>query len=148
MVETFVRLGETGDVVEAARMMVEWEEEDITHGQTAASERDIADWLGPFFYVAFQDGRLSGFVYGSERVSEGLAVIPKGRRYLQIDELYVRPRLRSTGIGGMLVERLMNAARDRGIERFRVYSAAKEIDRALEFYRSHGFKSWYVEMVV
>lgn len=34
------------------------------------------------------------------------------------------------------------------MERFRVYSATKDVDRILAFYRRHGFKSWYTEMFV
>lgn len=146
MTEPLIRLAEAGDVDEVARIQVEWAEEGNTYGQAPTSAQDIAGKLGPFFYVALLDGGISGFIYGSERVSEGLAVIPEGERYLEIDELYVRPQSRNTGVGGALLETLLRAARDRGIERFKVYSAAKEFDRILAFYRRHGFRPWYVEM--
>ena len=148
MAEPLIRLAEARDVDEVARLQAGWAEEDITYGQIPASPQEIADKLGPFFYVALKDGRISGFVYGSERVSEGLAVIPEGERYVEIDELYVRPEFRNGGLGGTLIETLLRAARDHGIERFKVYSAAKEFDRILAFYRSHGFKPWYAEMFV
>ena len=146
MTEPLIRLAEAGDVDEVARLQLEWAEEGITYGQAPASAQEIAGKLGPFFYVALEGSRISGFVYGSERSSEGLAVIPKGERYLEIDELYVRPQSRNTGLGGTLLETLLRAARDRGIERFKVYSAAKEFDRIVAFYRRHGFRPWYVEM--
>ena len=148
MAEPLIRLAEVRDVNEVARLQAEWAEEEITYGQTPASVQEIAGKLGRFFYVALSDGRISGFVYGSERVSEGLAVIPEGERYLEIDELYVCPEFRNGGLGGTLMEALLRAARDRGIERFKVYTASKEFDRILAFYRSHGFKPWYAEMVL
>ena len=146
MTEPLIRLAEARDVDEVARLQARWAEEDITYGQTPASPQEIAGKLGPFFYVTLQGSRISGFVYGSERVSEGLAVIPEGKRYLEIDELYVQPEFRNRGLGGTLMETLLRAARDRGIERFKVYSAAKEFDRILAFYRRHGFRPWYAEM--
>ena len=146
MTEPLIRLAEVRDVDEVARIQVEWAKEGITYGQAPASAQEIAGKLGPFFYVALLDGRISGFIYGSERSSKGLAVIPEGERYLEIDELYVQPQSRNTGLGGTLLETLLRAARDRGIERFKVYSAAKEFDRIVAFYRRHGFRPWYVEM--
>ena len=146
MTEPLIRLAEVRDVNEVTRLQAEWAEENITYGQTPASAQEIAGKLGPFFYVALSDSRISGFVYGTERVSEGLAVIPKGERYLEIDELYVRPEFRNRGLGGTLMEALVRAARDRGIERFKAYSASKEFDRILAFYRRHGFRPWYAEM--
>ena len=146
MAEPLIRLAEARDVDEVARLQARWAKEDITYGQTPALPQEIAGKLGPFFYVALSDSRITGFVYGSERVSEGLAVIPEGKRYLEIDELYVQPEFRNRGLGGTLMETLVRAARDRGIERFKVYSAAKEFDRILAFYRRHGFRPWYAEM--
>ena len=146
MAEPLVRLAEARDVDDVARLLVEWANEDITWGQTPTSPQEIDRKLGPFFYVALHNGRITGFVYGSEQRSEDLAVIPHGERYISIEELYVQPGFRNRGLGGRLVESLLSAARDRGIERFRVYSATKEMDRILAFYRRHGFKPWYVEM--
>ena len=148
MVKPLVRPAEAGDVDDDAKLQVEWAKEDITWGQTPASPQEIARKLGPFFYVALQGSRISGFVYGSEQVSRGIAVIPAGERYLQIDEIYVLPALRNRGLGGRLLKSLLSAARECGIERFRVYSATKEVDRILAFYKRHGFKPWYVEMFV
>ena len=70
----------------------------------------------------------------------------EGERYIQIEELYVQPGFRNRGLGSQLLRSLLRAARARGAERFKVYSAAKDMDRILAFYRRHGFKSWYVEM--
>ena len=62
--------------------------------------------------------------------------------------MYVKPGLRDQGIGGRLLNRLIEAAQDAGIKRFRVYSATRDVDEILKFYRQHGFKSWYVEMFI
>ena len=148
MAEPLFRLAEERDIDVVARLQEEWAEEDITWGQTPVSSQEIASKLGPLFYVAVQDSGVVGFIYGSEQRSGGLAVIPEGERYVQIDELYVQQGLRNRGIGGRLLKSLLRAARGRGMERFRAYSATKDVDRILAFYRRHGFKSWYTEMFV
>lgn len=147
MTEPLVRLAEERDVDEVAGLQTEWAEEDITWGQAPASSQEIAHKLGPFFYVVIENGRVAGFIYGSEQTSAGLAVIPAGERYVQIDELYVQPGLRNRGLGGLLLKSLLGAAKARGIERFKVYSATKDMDRIVAFYRRHGFKPWYAELV-
>jgi len=53
---------------------------------------------------------------------------------------------RSSGIGGMLLDGLLEAARRNGVERSLVYSATRDLEKVLRFYRRHGFKNWYVRM--
>ena len=45
---------------------------------------------------------------------------------MEIDELYVRPAFRRSGIGGRMLDNLAKIARKRGVNRFKVYSAAKD----------------------
>lgn len=64
---------------------------DVTYGQVATAQQTIADKLGPYFLVAAVGDELVRFVWGSVHTSEGLAVIPAGGQYSEIDELYVKP---------------------------------------------------------
>jgi len=102
--------------------------------------------FGPYFLVADRDHEIVGFIFGSEHTSKGLAVIPAGQRYLEIDDFYVTPECRSEGIGAGLLAAIEEAASRAGIERFLVYSATKDLDRISNFYREQGFKSWYVQL--
>ena len=79
-------------------------------------------------------------------VSEGLAVIPAQQRYFEVEDIYVRPEFRSRGIGGLLLGDLLRVAKEDGIERLSVYTATKDVDRVLRFYRDHGFESWFVRL--
>lgn len=136
------------DLDAVSRLQQRWEAEDITYGLTAESRERLAERLSPYFFVAEGDATIEGYVFGSVQVNEGSIVLPQGERYLEVDEIYVRPESRGKGIGGTLLDRLMATARRDGIHRFLVYSATKDVDGILEFYRRHGFKSWYVQMFI
>ena len=123
-----------------------WAAEDSTYGYVAESAEELADRLGPYFLTAEVQGSIVGFAYGSVHVSEGMAVLPAGQTYFEVDAIYVANEYRNSSTGGMLLNGLLEAARHNGIERSLVYSATKDLDRILGFYRRHGFKNWYVRM--
>jgi len=75
----------------------------------------------------------NGAVVGTGRLLP--AVEEAGRLTGHIGRMAVRRSQRGRGIGGAILERLINAARDRGDQRI-VLSAQTH---ALEFYRAHGF---------
>lgn len=148
MADVTIRECTEEDLDAVSRLQQCWEAEGITQGLKADSREDLIGRLGPFFFVADMDGAIEGYVFGSAKVSEGSAVMPQGERYLEVDEIYVRPQSRGKGVGGMLLDKLLQTARGNGIGRFSVYSATKDMDGILEFYRRHGFQSWYVQMFI
>lgn len=134
------------DIDGVRRLQKEWAREEITHGLLPEDEAALRRALGPYFLVAEVEGELAGFITGSEHVSDGAAVVPEGAAYLEVDDLYVRPRLRRRKIGGMLLDRLLEEARRAGIRKALVYSATKDVRGVLKFYEGHGFQPWFVQM--
>lgn len=55
-----------------------------------------------------------------------------------LEELYVRPDLRSRGIGGVLLAAAVAAAKERGVTYFEINVDEGDVD-AQRFYRAHGF---------
>lgn len=136
------------DINDVFQLHQDWANEQITYGQVATEREQLVESLGPQFYVAVDDGGTVGFAYGSTRVSEDLAIMIEGERYFEVDELYVKPNHRGKGIGGKLLDYLIEACKETGIQRFKVYSASKDLDGAMRLYRRHAFKPWYVEMFI
>ncbi len=85
-------------------------------------------------------------VSGTVRISEGLAVVPAGQSYLEVNDLYVCPGIRGRDIGSRLLEQVLATAKAAGVTKAMVYSATKDIHRILAFYEGHGFSSWCVQM--
>jgi N-acetylglutamate synthase-like GNAT family acetyltransferase len=123
-----------------------WEGEAITYGLVATPAKTLEKQLGPYFLVAEEDGEIVGYVTGSVHTSDGLAVIPAGAEYLEVDELYVIPARRSQGIGRGLLDTMLARAEAAGLEYQLVYSATKDIRQVLHFYEQSGFQSWCIQL--
>ena len=137
------------DIDEILQLDIQWDQENIAHEFDLVSREEFIANLERFqtyFLVAENDGRIIGYVNGTVRLGQGVAVIPEQERYLEIENIYVKPEFRNRHIGGRLIERLLEIAEQNGIMRFLVATVSKDMDRVLNFYRSHGFKPWYVQM--
>lgn len=143
-----IRPAAEADVSRLADLSETWAQEEITIGQGP----DSAEWfrtnLGPYLLVAETDSSIVGFVQGEECVSgeKHTAVLPEGTPFLEVTNIFLTASFRSEGIGGMLIDRLIDEARSRGVDRAMVYSATRDIDQVMSFYRSHGFQSWFVQL--
>ena len=146
MRQTLIRSAVAADVSAVCRLQQQWFAEDSTHGFVPDSPERVAAALGAYFLVAEVAGEIIGFISGASNVSEGLAVIPAGASYLELDSLYVQPEFRRQGIGGALVTQQLAEARQRGVAYASLYSAARDLQGVLSFYERHDFQSWYVRM--
>ena len=127
-------------------MMRAWEEEAITIGHDASDVAYLRAFLDAYFFVARESRRIIGLVCARIVHSPGYAVMPSARRVLQIEELYVRPQARGRGAGTALVDAVLRKARQQGVRAFHVFSASRNTEDILRFYRRHGFEPWGVQM--
>lgn len=141
-----VRQASRDDINEIVQMQQDLKDENIIYGFVPNNKEGLESKLGSYFLVAETENKIAGLVYGSVHQSEGLAVIPKDEQYLEIDDVYVKPEYRDKAIGQSLVNKIMGVAKENGIERFLVYSAAKDMNRIKRFYENVGFNSWYLQL--
>ncbi len=134
------------DLAEVHQMMRAWEEEAITIGQDACDLAYLRGFLDESFFVARESRRIVGFVCARIIANPGYAAMPTVQRILQIEELYVRPQARGRGVGTALVEAVLQKAREQGVRGFHVFSATRDTDAIVGFYRRHGFEPWGVQM--
>jgi len=129
-----------------------WEQEDIAYGNFNPMSRDayvsILERFPAYFLVAESDGQLVGYIHGSVQRDKPVAVIPAQEPYVEIEDIYVQPDFRDRDIGGALLERIFEVARQEGIQRFIVGTLSKDTDRILKYYRSHGFTPWRIQFFI
>ena len=141
-----IREAQPSDINQVLSLFTCWVAEGITYGQTSPTHGDLSQSLGSYFLVAADEERIIGFTIGSAHLSDGTAVIPEGKPYLEVDELYVMASMRSHGIGQLLLDELLVRAEANGMSYQMVYSATKDIHRIIHFYEQCGFASWYIQM--
>lgn len=134
------------DLPQVVKLSELWEAENATYGLRANSADLLKPFLGDYFWLAEKQGEIIGYITGSVQESEGLAVIEKGEKYLEIDEVYVLPDYRNRKVGHTLVDQLLQSAEAGGVTRSLVYSASKQWREIIGFYEKHGFKMWFVQM--
>jgi GNAT superfamily N-acetyltransferase len=127
----------------------QWEQEGIAYGDFNPMSREayiaILERFPGYFLVAESYGQLVGYIHASVQHDKLMEVIPAQDPYVEIEDIYVHPDYRGRDIGGALLERVFEVARQEGIQRFIVGTLSKETDRILAFYRRHGFTPWRIQ---
>jgi N-acetylglutamate synthase-like GNAT family acetyltransferase len=146
MEDIIIREAEIDDINQIHWLQQQWQQEDITFGFACADKEYLTKKLGKYFLVAERKGQVVGFAYGSVSEAHNLAVFKDGEKYIEIEDIYLIPENRHTQIGSALVDRILELAKEDGISRSLVYSATKDSDGILIFYKQQGYKTWYVQM--
>jgi len=129
----------------------EWEQEEVSYQFIPVSHAEFIAGFERFriyHLVAESNGKIIGYVNGSIRQGGKSPVIKDEEPFLEVENIYVESEFRGQEIGGRLLKRLLEIARENGIQRFFVSTVTKEMDKILNFYRSYDFKVWYVEMFI
>ena len=143
--EADIRVCAEEDLAEVAALYQRWQEEESVYGLRAEPAERLRQRMGDFFLVARADGKAVGFAIGSPG-REPFCIFPDGRPYLEVEDVYVAPDFRGRGIGTALVKSLMDAATEKGISRFSLYSASRRYQEAVRFYERFGFEVWAIQM--
>lgn len=134
LVIRFAQEGDIGAILTLIRELAEYEK--LTH-EVVATEDSIRQALfgvspAAGALVAEREGETAGYAVFFTTFSTFL-----GRPGLYLEDIYVRPHFRRSGIGRALFARVAGIARDRGCGRLE-WSVLKWNTPAVEFYRGLG----------
>lgn len=146
MSSLIIREGTKYDIEQVLVLQQRWAMEGITYGFTAANKAFIESRLGEYFLVAELNEEIVGFVYGTVHNAMNMAIMNNNELYLEVEDLYISPKNRASGLGSLLVDEILEVAKENGIERSLLYSSSKDMDSIINFYRKHGYKTWSIQM--
>lgn len=113
-------------------MSADWETEDSTYGYRKNERSDIE---GNRIFLAEQDGKLLGYLFGQEAKSErATSIMVDGTPYFEIEELYVIPECRNQGVGRALFQFVEQELKATDIEYMMLSTATKNYQKILHFY--------------
>lgn len=135
-----------GDLDYVESLQHQWVKEDITLGLVPVEKSYLQAKLGKYFFVAESNSKIIGFVYGSTHTADNMAIMVDGECYIEIEDIYVSSNCRGTGIGSVLLDKVLYAAKENGIDRSLIYSSAKDMDSIMKFYKKHSYKTWNIQM--
>ncbi|MBR2552559.1 MAG: GNAT family N-acetyltransferase [Erysipelotrichaceae bacterium] len=123
------KLNET-NIPELIELSELWVEEGCSYGIVANTEEDLKEPL----YVARDDGRLVGYIFGHFYTAEKrTSYIEPGSCCFEVDEFYVLPEYRSRGIGRQLLSAI-EAEAMQSAEYVTLATSTKDYQKILHFY--------------
>jgi GNAT superfamily N-acetyltransferase len=134
-----IRLATQGDIAGVASLVESyWEFESIEGFDRERTETLLANLLRApergMVWVAHADGRLRGYLLAVFMFS-----LEHGGMMAEIDEIFVAPETRSTGLGALLLARAERDMAERGMVRLQLQLGVRN-HRARHFYEAHGFR--------
>lgn len=109
----------------------EWENEALTYGYCANGKNDL---ISNELFIAYLDDKIIGYLFGKCSVfEETITPIDKGVKCFEIDEIYVKGKYRSQGIGRALFEYAENYYKQ-NIDYITLSTATKNYKSILHFY--------------
>lgn len=113
------------------KLSQEWERETITYGYCANDKNDLA---GKDLFIAYFDDKIVGYSFGKcLAIEETIVPIEKSTKYFEIDEIYVKKKYRSKGIGQALFEFIENHYKQK-VDYITLSTATKNYKSILHFY--------------
>ena len=118
----------------------DWAAEESCYGYRANERADIE---GNRIFLAEDDGRIIGYLFGSMALSERMnSIMPDGTAYFEIEELYVIPECRSRGVGAKLFRYAESVVKNKA-DFIMLGTATKNYKAILHFYLDEvGMEFW------
>lgn len=118
-----------------------WEQENSCRGYRKNTEEDIK---GNRIFLALEDEQMVGYLFGyMDKGERKNSIYEKDESFFEVEELYVKPELRSKGIGKQLFLYMEEVLQKEKIELILLSTATKNYKAILHFYLDElGMEFW------
>jgi len=118
-----------------------WEQENSCHGYRKNTEEDIK---GNRIFLAMEDEKTVGYLFGyMDKGERKNSIHEKDEPFFEVEELYVKPELRSKGIGKQLFLYMEEVLKQEKVELILLSTATKNYKAILHFYLDElGMEFW------
>ena len=99
-----------------------------------------------YHLVALSNNQIIGYINGIIKNKDAERVFKKNENYLIIENIFVKSEYRNKQIGGKLLDKIIQNAKNNGITKYAVATDTKDMKSILHFYESKGFKPFYVQL--
>ena len=122
------------------RFSKDWEAENSCYGYRKNERADIE---GNRIFIAEDGGQIIGYLFGNHVNSKNSSsIMPEGTPCFEVEELYIIPSRRNSGIGSALFRFVEEQVKDRA-EYFLLSTATKNYRAILHFYIDEvGMQFW------
>jgi len=118
-----------------------WEQENSCHGYRKNTVEDIK---GNRIFLAIDDEETVGYLFGyMDKGERKNSIHEKDEPFFEVEELYVKPELRSKGIGKQLFLHMEEVLKQEKVELILLSTATKNYKAILHFYLDElGMEFW------
>ena len=134
------------DIVGISALGTRYANEVPTWGQVARTADELSRLDTRLIWVAEENNRIIGYAIWLPRKNDGSCIFTENDKILELDEIFLVPEARGKGVGSQLLQSGNDYARQAGFTKLLVYSAVKDLDPVMKFYRGNGFKTWFVRL--
>lgn len=86
------------DISKVHDLQIKWRKENIPYGFIPSPIDNLNIYIGNYFWVAEMQGTIIGYIYGKSQISSGTSIIPKRRKYIEIEDIYVTSKYRKKSV--------------------------------------------------
>jgi GNAT superfamily N-acetyltransferase len=148
-----VRIARIKDADSLANIDKLWKKESVSPGFRPRTKKQFIDAIKKNIVIVAENGdAVIGYALGSIKISAGKHINidqdiihinewGKSKKYVDADSVFVLKNHRNKGIGKMLIEKLIDEVKTRGIRRILLAADNKENpEKLIGFYKNLGFR--------
>jgi len=126
------------------KLQQEWVTENITYGVAAGTIPQLEELLTPYCFVAKdeQTGEIIGYLMAEVQKDNEFCVFPTGESYIEVYDLFITKKYRSSGLGKELLQLCEEKASENGIKHILLSSATKDAEAVRNFYTNNNYTIW------